>query len=148
MFKTIKHILLSIWVVAIITCYSFAHPIKNAPEAPVVVSNVVHAQEVVYDNPIEQYIRLKFGVYAEDGLTMLKTCENKQLNPTAINWNSNGTWDYGLWQINQVHGYTQEQLADYQFNTDVAWKIFERAGYKFTDWTCAYVVGDTPFYLE
>jgi hypothetical protein len=143
----IKHIFIAVLAVTLITCYSVAHPLQNVTEAPVIGPVEVKAQEVTYP-PVEEYIRLKFGVYADKAVTMLKTCENKQLNPTAINWNSNGTWDFGLFQVNQVHGYSQEQLSDYKFNTDIAWKIFERAGFQFTDWTCAYAVGETPFYLK
>ena len=44
----------------------------------------------------------------------------------ALNWNGNGTNDFGLFQINSIHGYTHEQLQDYKFNTDIAYKLFTR----------------------
>lgn len=146
--QEIKNILLAIFVVTMVTCYSVAH--QNVTGTDVVKAEAIQTSkpiEVSYP-PVEEYIRLKFGVYADKAVTILKTCENKTFNPTALNWNGNGTWDFGLFQINQVHGYTQEQLSDYKFNTDVAWKIFVRAGYQFTDWTCAYAVGEKPFYLK
>lgn len=95
---------------------------------------------------IENYVREVFGDDAERGLRMLEECENRTLGVDRINWNSNGTWDFGLWQINQVHGYTREQLADYKFNTDVAYKIFVNAGYSYSPWTCAETAGDVPFW--
>lgn len=98
---------------------------------------------------VEEYIIQVFGeVDGERGLKMLKTCENSTLNPTAINWNSNGTWDFGTWQVNQIHGYTQEELSDPYFNTDVAYKIYKNAGNSFYPWTCSYTIGEVPFYLR
>jgi len=145
----ITNIFLATMILTAVVGYDIAHTEVPPVKAEAVVESPVaspSASTKVSYPPVEQYIRLKFGVWGDKAVTMLKTCENKQLNPTAINWNKNGTWDYGTFQINQVHGYTQEQLADYKFNTDVAWKLFERAGYKFTDWTCSPVVGDKSFW--
>lgn len=97
---------------------------------------------------IENYVREVFGDDADRGIKMLEECENRTLGVDRINWNSNGTWDFGLWQINQVHGYTREQLVDYKFNTDVAYKIFTNAGNSFSPWTCAEVAGDVPFWKQ
>lgn len=132
----------------------------EAKTAPNQVKEEVAAIQVVVPTPtpttpsspttererIEEYIREVFGDDAERGLRMLEECENRTLGVDRINWNSNGTWDFGLWQINQVHGYTREQLADYKFNTDVAYKIFVNAGYSYSAWTCAETAGDVPFW--
>ena len=102
------------------------------------------------DNPIEDYIIEIFG--EEDGLKgikMLKECENGSLNPKAVNdKNSNGTWDAGLFQINQIHGYTQEQLFDYKFNTRAAYKIYKASKNSFYQWSCSHIIGEIPFYLR
>lgn len=98
------------------------------------------------DNPIENYIHEVFGEDAERGIKMLKECENKSMNPEALNWNGNGTNDFGLWQINSIHGYTHEQLADPNFNTDVAYQIFKSGGESFYFWTCGYIAGDEAFW--
>jgi hypothetical protein len=145
----IKNIFITVMLLTLVVGYDVAHTPKAVAQGVVEspVASLSALREVSYP-PVEEYIRLKFGVWGDKAVTMLKTCENKELNPTAINWNSDGTWDFGLFQVNQTHGYTQEQLADYKFNTDVAWKLFVRAGYKFTDWTCAYAIGETPFYLK
>jgi len=62
--------------------------------------------------------------------------------PTAYNANTNGSWDYGLWQINSVHGYSQEELADPATNaaamasisddgrTFQPWTMYRNGGYK------------------
>jgi hypothetical protein len=52
-------------------------------------------------------------------------------NPNATNHNSNGSTDYGLWQINSVH---QSLLAghnwrDPQQNTDMAYAVWKGAGW-------------------
>ena len=97
----------------------------------------------------ETYIKKVFGnEQGERAIKMLKECENKSLRIDATNWNKNGTWDKGLFQINQIHGYTEEQLFDYKFNIEVAYKIYKNAGYSFSPWTCAYHIGEVPFYLK
>lgn len=118
-----------------------------AKEIPVVETIVVAPSAPQAPETPESYILSVFG--QEDGargIKMLKECENKQMRLDAINWNGNGTWDFGLLQINQIHGYTQEQLADYKFNVDVAYKLFKRAGNSFRPWTCSYVIGDRSFW--
>ena len=104
---------------------------QNDPEAP--------------SDPVEVYIFHKFGEDAENGIKMLRKCENSTLDPDAINWNKNGTWDYGLWMINEVHGYTQEELSDPYFNTDVAYKIYKQGNNSFYFWTCGHIAGDETY---
>jgi len=49
----------------------------------------------------------------------------------AVNTNSNGTTDTGLWQINSVHGYSQASLRDPSKNAAAMAKISKNG----TDWT-------------
>ncbi|RLI55091.1 MAG: hypothetical protein DRP09_11055 [Candidatus Thorarchaeota archaeon] len=88
---------------------------------------------------IMDYIVETFEGDALDAFNVLK-CENGHLNPTATNYNRNGTWDTGVFQINQAHGYSLEQMQDPHQNIDAAFKIFERAGRKWTAWTCSHRV--------
>ncbi|HJY05268.1 MAG TPA: transglycosylase SLT domain-containing protein [Bryobacteraceae bacterium] len=62
--------------------------------------------------------------YAESGL-----------NPQARGGpNSNGTYDWGLFQINDIHKPTQAEKTDAVTNAKRAKRIFDAAGGKFTPW--------------
>jgi hypothetical protein len=57
-------------------------------------------------------------------------------NPSAVNnANSNGSSDYGLAQINSVHGYNVQSLFDPQTNLDDAFAVYQGAGNNFSPWT-------------
>jgi Lysozyme like domain len=49
--------------------------------------------------------------------------------------NSNGTYDWGLWQINDVHHPTDAQKHDPAANAALAYRIYLDAGKKFTPWS-------------
>lgn len=142
-------------LVTLIAGYDIAHSqdpveVKAEPieETIITVGEVTtKPYEPRVPDDIEGYIKYKFGkVEGEKAIFMLKECENRTLNPKAINWNSNGTWDFGTMQINQIHGYSQEQLSDFKFNIDVAYEIYKRAGYSFSPWTCSYIIGHKSFW--
>ena len=51
------------------------------------------------------------------------------LNPKAINnKNTNGTTDAGLFQINDIHGYSVEDRLDVDKNISMAKKVYDRQG--------------------
>lgn len=56
---------------------------------------------------------------------------------TATNKNNNGSIDYGLWQINTVHGSLLNQGDKFNplDNAKMAYTVFTRAGKKWTPWT-------------
>jgi hypothetical protein len=56
---------------------------------------------------------------------------------TATNRNSNGSTDYGLWQINTVHGQLLNQGDKFNplDNAKMALTVYARAGNKWTPWT-------------
>lgn len=56
---------------------------------------------------------------------------------TATNKNTNGSIDYGLWQINTVHGslLTQGDKFNPLDNARMAYTVWDRAGKKWTPWT-------------
>lgn len=93
---------------------------------------------------INEIVRV-FGEDAPNAFNVLY-CENRTLNPEAVNWNSNGTWDAGIFQVNQIHGYTMEQMKDYKQNIKAAKKIFDGRGW--TAWSCSHRVDITPFWKE
>jgi hypothetical protein len=108
------------------------------------------APEVYYE-PVEEYIRLTFGVYGDKAMLLLKgdgvrpCAENRSLNPRAVN--DNRTWggvgvDRGIFQINSVfHPLTEEQAFDYKQNIDYAWRMFENDNYTFKRWTAGRCLG-------
>lgn len=57
-------------------------------------------------------------------------------NTQAINTaNANGSYDYGLMQINSIHGYSPSLLlSDPVYNAKAGLSIFKAAGYRFTPW--------------
>lgn len=58
-------------------------------------------------------------------------------NPVATHKNSNGTTDYGLWQINSVHAdlLSKYEWSDPSQNATMAFQVYQAAGGKFTPWS-------------
>jgi len=88
---------------------------------------------------IENYVREVFGEYADEAFELLE-CENKNLDPKAVNdntvWGGLGV-DRGIFQINShFHPLTDEQAFDYKQNIDYAWRMFVNDGHTFVRWTC------------
>lgn len=54
-------------------------------------------------------------------------------NTTATHLNSNGSIDYGLWQINSIHGYDPQSLLIPDFNAKAAYAI-SSGGTDFQPW--------------
>lgn len=49
--------------------------------------------------------------------------------------NSNGTYDWGLFQINDIHKPTQAEKVNPLANAQRAWKIYQQAGNSFKPWS-------------
>lgn len=92
---------------------------------------------------ITDYIHEVFKEDANDAFKVLE-CENKPLNPEAENWNRNGTWDAGIFQINQVHGRSMQDMKNWKKNIDQAYKIFSKQGWR--PWACSHKVGVRSFW--
>lgn len=58
-------------------------------------------------------------------------------NPSATNHNTNGSTDYGLWQINSVHAsiLRSGSWSNPTDNARMAYQVFTDAGNSFTPWT-------------
>ena len=57
-------------------------------------------------------------------------------NTTAVGGpNKDGTYDYGLMQINSIHNPTAAQKTDGAANALMAYQIYQAAGNKFTPWS-------------
>lgn len=120
--------------------------VRPSPTPILVETTEIEDHSVSQKVQILSYIVEVFGEDAADAITIIRKCENSAFNPEAENWNNNGTWDAGIFQVNQVHGYTIEEMKDWKKNIDAAYKIFKRAGNKWTPWSCAHVIGQKPFY--
>jgi len=60
--------------------------------------------------------------------------------------NLDGSTDYGLWQVNSVHGYPTSQLLDPSGNARAAHEVWQRANGSWTPWS-AYKSGAYLLYL-
>jgi hypothetical protein len=111
----------------------------------------VHAVEVpVYIAPesIEDKIRATFGEHADKAFRVLE-CENRGLDPKAINYNTDArkTRDLGIFQINDYwqgirhQGKADQFLLDPDINIQIAWILYRDSGYSFKMWTCGRNLG-------
>lgn len=93
---------------------------------------------------IINYIVEVFGEDAPDAFNVLY-CENRNLDPSAINYNRNGTTDHSIFQINSIHTtrFGDEFITNWRANVDVAKQIFDEQGW--TPWTCSTRVGVTNY---
>jgi hypothetical protein len=69
--------------------------------------------------------------------TAISFAEDPSHDPLATHVNSNGTTDYGLWQINSVHS---DLLKEWDWknprdNSKMAFNIWQAAGGKWTPWS-------------
>lgn len=102
-------------------------------------------QKQKIQNPIELEIKQVFGKYADKAFKLLE-CENRSLDPFAVNYNE-GSTDYGIFQINDYwqgirhKGKAEQFLFDTSINIRIAWRIFEDDGYSFKLWTCGRKLG-------
>lgn len=126
-------------------------PVSPCPESGCVLPTVpkVEAAEPIlepYGAPdyIVDLVVKYFGDEAQNALKIVGTCENKRWNTTAVNHNRNGSVDSGLFQINSIHGYSQEYLFNPENNIKAAKKIFNGRGW--TSWSCSEVLGIKPFW--
>lgn len=93
---------------------------------------------------IKNYISQVFGGQSDKAFTLL-SCENKSLNPNAVN--DNTTWggvgqDIGVFQINNTWQKTQDKfLLNWKINIEIAKQLFDENGGHFSLWTCGRNLG-------
>ena len=90
-------------------------------------------EQVGWTGPPETYSR-GYSATVETGVAIAEAESGG--DPLATNHNTNGTTDYGLWQINSVHA---ALLATHDWrnpldNTRMAYAIWKAAGGSFTPW--------------
>lgn len=139
-------------------CYmSWKYEIRHIFEvSPVVVHSVLQVDEVqassisgrmdervddiVPLSATEELIAEAFGDQAKVMLAIAKA--ESGLRADAINKNSNGTTDIGIFQINSIHGYDSQKLRNIEFNIQCAKEILDKQG--LTAWS----VYNNKKYLE
>jgi len=105
-------------------------------EPEVVISPViVEASNIELETDIEKYICKKFGdLDCKIALAIAKA--ESGLRENAININTNGTIDVGIYQINSIHfnkeGCTLKEVSDMYKNVDCAYSIWKEQGW--TPW--------------
>lgn len=94
------------------------------------------------NNSIEEEIAEVFG--AEHKIAMAIAKAESGLNPRAINRNRDGSKDLGIFQINDRHGWSDEDRLDWKTNIRIAKELRDRRGW--TEWV-AYNNGSYRNYL-
>lgn len=82
----------------------------------------------VSNNSIEQEIADVFG--SESRLALAVAKAESSLNPMAVNRNRNGSKDIGIFQINDRHGWSDEELFDWRTNIRIAKELRDSRGWR------------------
>ena len=108
-----------------------------APKAEAQLDNTQILKPTPYQQQVVDYIHVVFGKDADNFLKIL-SCENHALRWDAQNFNSDGSVDIGIGQINSIHGVPAHYLYDWRTNVDISYQIFKSSG--FGAWTCSYML--------
>ena len=114
-------------------------PASTPIPTPTLVPNMVQ-------HPFVQMIQKYFPEQEVNNAQNIAMTESS-FNPQAINVNTNGTRDIGLFQINEIHapeilkqfGYTMDDLLDPEKNMQVASWLFQKKGWQ--PWVAAKKLG-------
>lgn len=118
-------------------------PTVEPTPVPVETPTAPAVEDKTEKEQIIAYIVEVFGEDAPDAFNVAY-CENRNLDPYATNHNRNGSVDRGIFQLNSQY-WGGEELYDWKLNIETAYMIFERAGKKWTPWTCSHRVGQTNY---
>lgn len=120
----------------------------TAPQEEVLIQTVLAKEESTEwtRERIEQEVRSVFGEYGDYAVT-IAVCESN-LRADAINHNTNGTIDVGVFQLNSVHDKALDELGLDKFNPEdniqFAKVLFDeslrRHGYGWVPWVCDRIV--------
>jgi hypothetical protein len=135
--------LLVYWVLTIHARFTFSlqSPVKLHLQWPVVIARRMNSEEA-YQSQLDQrrpltayqqYTCLKFGDACRVALA-IQRAENPEGKCETYHYNSDGTLDWGYFQINTVHlrraGLNLRDLLDCRANIDFAYQLYsERGGF-------------------
>jgi hypothetical protein len=165
--KTSYGLFLKVWLILLALIVAFAlwyqweldHPVEIISPIPSTgylrVKQVKAAETTIrhiktykgeYNVPTRDIIAMITEAFSEYGDRVVKQaldisyCESKW-NEKAENWNTNGSVDRGIWQINSVHKYNKATLMAAAENIAIAKKMYARQGFR--PWVCARKLGYT-----
>lgn len=122
------------------------HGIINTAQATMATNTMAtNTMATSISNSIESKITATFGKDAKVAIAVAKA--ESGLNCNAVNHNKNGSKDFSLFQINEVHRakYAGRNIMDCDVNLDVAYQIYKAQGW--TPWV-AYKNGAYKKYLD
>lgn len=108
---------------------------KIVPKVEIVQATTDKYQERGYAycyNPIIciRDVGEELGVPNQDIITMIKIARAESgLRADALNKNSNGTFDVGVFQINDVHKISRQDRMDFEKNIRFAYKLYKAQGF-------------------
>jgi hypothetical protein len=79
------------------------------------------------ENSVEDIISRYFPEDPKMAIAIAKA--ESGLRAEAVNENSNGTRDAGLFQVNDIHGHSIEERLDLENNVKIARAIYEKSGW-------------------
>jgi len=107
---------------------------RMATQSSLIVAEPLSVPPVLTEKQeVINYIVEVFGEDAPDAFNVL-FCENRNLNPEAVNHNRNGSRDLGIFQLNDRY-WGGEENFNWKTNIDKAKTIFDKQGWK--PWTCS-----------
>lgn len=106
---------------------------------PILVPATTQKEDIINE------ITRVFGEEAPNAFNIL-FCENRQLNPNAINYNRNGSTDHSIFQINSIHAkrFGNKFMTDWKENIRVAYILQQEQGWRI--WSCAHKVEIKPYW--
>jgi len=106
-------------------------PVETKEDPPPQYDSDENVYEEPHVNPIVQEIADVFG--NEYRLAIAVAMAESGLNPNAINYNRDGSRDIGIFQINEHHGWNQEDLFNWRANIAIAKELRDTIGW--TAWS-------------
>jgi len=98
------------------------------------IVKVVEVKPVIAYDPPEPiaYIRLRgeqMGLKNSEIMALIRVakCESG-MRPEAVNFNTNRSWDAGIFQINSIHKQKLSAMLDYPQNIEYALKMYQKQG--------------------